>query len=262
MHPYLNIAIKAARQAGKIIIRYMGELDSLKIREKGLNDLVTWVDHTAEDAIIDTIRRAYPTHGILGEESGAHPGDEYTWVVDPLDGTMNYVHGFPCFAVSIGIQHKQQLEHAVIYDPISQDLYTASRGRGAQLNDRRIRVSNRDGLTGALIGSSFPFHNRGQFIDENYDIFKNVFIKCADVRRTGSAALNLAYVASGRLDGFWESGLKPWDMAAGILLVREAGGYVSDFNNDNNCFENGTVIAGTRKVHSDLLDIIQQKKES
>lgn len=260
MHPYLNIAIKAARRAGNIIVRYLDELESLKIQEKGLNDLVTWVDRAAEDDIIETIRKAYPSHAVLGEETGNHPGEEYTWIIDPLDGTMNYIHGFPCFAVSIGIQYKQQIEHAVIYDPLSQDLYTSTRGRGAQLNGRRIRVSKRDTLTGSLIGSSFPFHNRSQFIDEHYEIFKRVFIQCADVRRTGSAALNLAYVASGKLDGFWESGLKPWDMAAGILLVRESGGFVSDFNDENNYFENGTIIAGTRKIRTELLDIIQQKK--
>lgn len=260
MHPYVNIAVMAARRAGKIITRYLEELDTLKVQEKGLNDLVTRVDHAAENAIIEIIQKSYPTHAILGEETGTHPGEEFTWIIDPLDGTMNYIHGFPHFAVSIGIQHKQQIEHAVIYDPLSQDLYTATRGRGAQLNGRRIRVSNREGLEGALIGSSFPYHNRAEFIDEHYDIFKQVFVQCADVRRTGSAALNLAYVASGRLDGFWESGLKPWDVAAGILLVREAGGFVSDFNGENDFFENGTIIAGTRKVRSDLLDIIQQKQ--
>lgn len=259
MHPYVNIAVTAARRAGKIIIRYMEELDSLKIKEKGLNDLVTWVDEAAEKAIIEIIQRSYPSHAILGEETGTHPGEEYTWIIDPLDGTLNYVHGFPQFAVSIGIQYKQHIEHAVIYDPLSQDLYTASRGRGAQLNDRRLRVSNCEGLQGALLGSSFPFHNRSEFVDKHYEIFKEVFVQCADVRRTGSAALNLAYVAAGRLDGFWESGLKPWDIAAGLLLVREAGGFVSDFNGENNFFENGTLIAGTRKVRSDLFDIIQQK---
>jgi myo-inositol-1(or 4)-monophosphatase len=258
MHPYLNIAVKAARRAGKIITRYMEELDTLKIQEKGLNDLVTWVDQAAEQDIIETIHRAYPTHGILGEETGTHPGEDYVWIIDPLDGTMNYVHGFPHFAVSIGIQYKNQIEHAVIYDPLSQDLYTASRGRGAQLNGKRIRVSNRDELAGALIGSSFPYHNRAEFVDQHFNIFKNVFTVCADVRRTGSAALNLAYIASGRLDGFWESGLKPWDIAAGLLLVREAGGYITDYNGEHNSFENGTIIAGTRKVHGELLKIIQK----
>lgn len=259
MHPYLNIAIKAARRAGKIITRYMDEFDSHKTREKGLNDFVTMVDRAAEEDIIQTIQKAYPNHGILGEETGPHPGEEFTWIIDPLDGTMNYVHGFPHYSVSIAIQHKNQIEHGVVYDPITQDLYTASRGRGAQLNEKRIRVSKRNNLEGSLIGSSFPFHHRAQYIDEHYGIFKAVFTRCADVRRLGSAALNLAYTAAGRLDGFWESGLKPWDMAAGILLVKEAGGFVSDFNGDNNSFENGTIIAGTRKVHNELLEIVQNK---
>lgn len=258
MHPCLNIAIKAARRAGKIIARYMDEIDSLKIREKGLNDLVTWVDETAENEIIDTILKAYPSHGILGEETGTHPGTDYTWIIDPLDGTMNYIHGFPQFAVSIGIQHKNLIEHAVVYDPVTQDLYTASRGRGAQLNGKRLRVSKASALEGSLIGSSFPYHNRAQYVDKHFGIFKDVFIRCADVRRTGSAALNLAYVAAGRLDGFWESGLKPWDMAAGVLLVKEAGGFISDFNGDNHYLENGTIIAGNRKIRTELLTIIQR----
>lgn len=259
MHPYVNIAVKAARRAGKVITRYMGEFDTFKTQEKGLNDFVTRIDRAAEDEIIDTIKKAYPHHGILAEESGTHPGEEYIWIIDPLDGTMNYVHGFPHYSVSIAIQYKNQIEHGVVYDPISQDLYTASRGRGAQLNDKRIRVSKSHGLEGALIGSSFPYHNRAQFIDEHYGIFKAVFTRCADVRRLGSAALNLAYTAAGRLDGFWESGLKPWDMAAGVLLVKEAGGFISDFNGDNNFLENGTIIAGTRKVRSELFEIIQSK---
>lgn len=259
MHPYLNIAIKAARRAGKIITRYAEEIDTLKIQEKGVNDLVTWVDHAAENAIIETIQQAYPTHAILGEETGAHPGQEYTWIVDPLDGTMNYIHGFPHYAVSIGIQYKQNIEHAVIYDPLSQDLFTATRGRGAQMNGKRMRVSKQETLTGSLIGSSFPFHHRDKYIDEHLDIFKKVFVQCADVRRTGSAALNLAYTAAGHLDGFWESGLKPWDIAAGVLMVRESGGFISDFNGENNFLENGTIIAGTPKVHLALLEIIQAK---
>lgn len=257
MHPYLNIAVKAARRAGKIITRYMTELETLKIHEKGLNDLVTLVDQAAEHDIIETIRRHYPNHSILGEETGFHPGtDEYVWVIDPLDGTMNYIHGFPHFAVSIAIRYREQIEHAVIYDPLSQDLYTASRGAGAQLNDRRIRVSKHIKLEGTLIGSSFPFHERSKYLDEHFKIFKEVFVRCSDVRRSGSAALNLAYVASGKLDGFWESGLKEWDYAAGILLVREAGGYVTDFNGENN-LETGNLIAGSRKVQAELLKIIQ-----
>lgn len=259
MHPYLNIAIKAARRAGNIITRYLGDIETLKVHEKGLNDLVTLVDQAAEQDIIETIRRAYPEHSILGEETGYHPGkDEYVWVIDPLDGTLNYVHGFPHFAVSIAVKYREQIEHGVVYDPLSQDLYVASRGEGAKLNDRRIRVSKHIKLEGTLIGTSFPFHNRADQVDQHFQIFKEVFIRCSDVRRTGSAALNLAYVAAGKLDGFWESGLKEWDIAAGILLVREAGGYVTDFKGESDYLKSGNIIAGSRKIHAELLKIIDE----
>lgn len=258
MHPLLNIAIKAARRAGNIITRYLGELETLKVHEKGLNDLVTLVDQAAENDIIETIRRAYPNHSILGEETGFHAGtEEFVWVIDPLDGTMNYVHGFPHFAVSIGIKYREHIEHGVVYDPLSQDLYTASRGNGAQLNVRRIRASKHSSLAGTLIGTSFPFHDRPKYLDQHFKIFKEVFTRCADVRRTGSAALNLAYIAAGKLDGFWESGLKEWDMAAGVLLVKEAGGFVSDFKGENNYMSSGNIVAGSRKVHAEILEIIK-----
>lgn len=259
-HPYLNIAINAALKAGKIITRHLEQLDKLTIFEKGRNDLVTMVDKSAEEVIIETIYKAYPNHSILGEESGRHPGNEFTWVIDPLDGTMNYIHGFPQFAVSIGIKMKDHLEHGVIYDPLSQDLYTASRGRGAHLNNRRIRVSERTDLNGALIGSAFPFHDRDAKPHgvPHLEILQEIFTKGSDVRRIGSAALNLAYVASGKLDGFWESDLKEWDIAAGALIVREAGGFVSDFNGENDFLESGSIIAGTRKVHTELLQIIKR----
>jgi len=263
MHPYINIAVRAARKAGTTIIRYMERLDALKIYEKGVNDFVTVVDKAAEADIIEIIQKAYPDHAILGEETGEHPGNEspYTWVIDPLDGTMNYIHGFPQFAVSIGILYKGQIEHGVIYDPLSQDLYTASRGEGAQLNAKRIRVSTRKSLEGALIGSSFPFSDRETpQLDYHVDIFKKVFLQCGDVRRIGSAALNLAYIASGRLDGFWESHLKPWDIAAGVILVREAGGYVSDFVGEQHFLESGEIIAGNRKIYTELAQIIQNQK--
>lgn len=257
MHPYLNIAIKAALRAGKIITRYMGQIETLNIREKRKNDLVTLVDQAAENDIIDTIRRAYPNHNILGEETGYHAGqDEFVWVIDPLDGTMNYVHGVPHFAVSIGVKYREQVEHAVVYDPISQDLFTASRGGGAQLNDRRIRVSKYASLEDTLIATSFPYFNRIEELEDFYRTFKEVFTRCADIRHMGSAALNLAYVAAGRLDGFFESGLKEWDISAGTLLVREAGGYVSDFKGENGFFESGNIIAAPRKVHAELLNIV------
>ncbi|HQY22911.1 MAG TPA: inositol monophosphatase family protein [Gammaproteobacteria bacterium] len=260
MHPYLNIAITAARLAGKIITRHMDQLHKLTIFEKGVNDLVTMVDKSAEEAIIETIYKAYPNHSILGEESGHHPGNEFTWVIDPLDGTMNYVHGFPQFAVSIAVKLKDHLEHAVVYDPLSQDLYTASRGCGAHLNNRRIRVTDRADLNGALIGSDFPYHDRNAKPHgvPHLEILQEIFHKGSDVRRIGSAALSLAYVAAGKLDGFWESDLNPWDIAAGALIVREAGGFVSDFNGENGFLESGNIVAGTRKVHTELLQIIKK----
>jgi myo-inositol-1(or 4)-monophosphatase len=260
MHPYLNIAVNAALRAGKIITRQFEQLDKLTIYEKGLNDLVTMVDKAAEETIMESIYKAYPNHSILGEESGFHPGNEFTWVIDPLDGTMNYVHGFPQFAVSIGIKHKDHLEHGVVYDPLSQDLYTATRGGGAYLNNRRIRVSERADLKGALIGSALPFHDRDATPHgiAHLEMLQEIFMKGADLRKIGSAALNLAYVASGKLDGFWESHLKEWDIAAGALIVREAGGFVSDFNGENGFLESGNIVAGTRKVHTELLQIINQ----
>lgn len=271
MHPYLNIAVKAARLAGSIITRHLEQLDSTKVFEKGYNDFVTVVDKAAEDAIIDTIYKAYPNHAILGEETGAHPGNpqdnsnDCVWVIDPLDGTMNYVHGFPQFAVSIGIKQKGQVEHAVVYDPVTQDLYTASRGCGAQLNNRRIRASRLSGLENALIGTAFPFQHRQRKLEyskdshwqQHLEILRIVQARCSDTRKVGSAALNLAYVASGRLDGYWEPGLKEWDIAAGTLLVKEAGGFVTDFEGDNNFLESGNVVCGARKVYTELLQIIQ-----
>jgi myo-inositol-1(or 4)-monophosphatase len=269
MHPYLNIAVRAARLAGTIITRHLEQLDSSKIFEKGLNDFVTIVDKSAEEAIIDTIYKAYPHHGILAEETGEHPGNEYVWVIDPLDGTMNYVHGFPQFAVSIAVKYKGQLEHGVIYDPISQDLYTATRGAGAQVNNRRIRASNLLSLENALIGMAFPFQHRQRNMEyskdprwsQHLEILRTVQARCSDTRKVGCASLNLAYVAAGRLDGYWEPGLKEWDIAAGALIAREAGAFVSDFNGEANYLDNGDIIAGGRKIHQELLQIIQKGSE-
>lgn len=266
MHPYLNIAIRAARLAGNIITRHLELLDSSKVFEKGLNDFVTVVDRAAEEAIIDTIYKAYPNHGILGEETGYHSGDDYVWVIDPLDGTMNYVHGFPQFAVSIAIKYKDQIEHGVIYDPISQDLYTATKGAGAQVNNRRIRVSNLNNLDTALIGTAFPFQHRKQGTEysraphwqQHLEVLREVQARCSDTRKIGCASLNLAYVAAGRLDGYWEPNLKEWDIAAGVLLVKEAGGYVSDFNGQNDFLHSGDILAGSRKVHAELLQILNK----
>ncbi len=253
MHPYLNTAVQAARRAGKIICRYYEQMDASKVSEKGLCDLVTIADKAAEAAIIDTLLKAYPGHGIVAEESGVHPGNDLTWIIDPLDGTMNFVHGFPQFAVSIALKHGNHIEHAVVYDPLSHDLFTASRGAGAQLNDRRIRVSNQEHLRNALIGCEVNCYRSKSENLELLKIIETVFEKGGDTRKNGSAALNLAYVAAGRLDGFLEPGLKEWDIAAGVLLVREAGGFVSDLEGGNAFLETGDIIAGTRKIHGELL---------
>jgi len=258
MQPLLNIAVDAARRAGKIITQHYEQLDSSKVSEKGLRDLVTTVDKAAERKIIETIQKAYPDHSILAEESGEHPGNEFTWIIDPLDGTMNYVHGFPQFAVSIGLKIKDHIDHAVIYDPLSQDLYTASRGDGAQLNNRRIRVSQQDNLRNSLIGCYSDYYTK-ELKKVHLNVTNKISDKGADTRKNGSAALNLAYVASGRLDGFWESGLKAWDRAAGILLVREAGGFVTDYDGENGCFSKENIIAGTRRIHEELLKTIQEE---
>ena len=259
MHPYLNIAVRAARLAGTVVMRHFDNLDKLVIEEKGQNDFVTQADKSAENIIIDTIQKAYPNHGILGEENGYIAGNEFTWIIDPIDGTTNYSHGFPQFAISIAIKLKNQIEHAVVFDPFNQDLYTATRGAGAQLNNRRIRISRKDSLKHALIGTALPSakHNKKTALQKSFNILQTLFEQNADFREVGSAALNLAYVASGRLDGFFESGLKEWDVAAGILLVREAGGFVSDFYGQTDHLEDGHIIAGTRKVHAALLELVK-----
>ncbi|NOZ54939.1 MAG: inositol-1-monophosphatase [Gammaproteobacteria bacterium] len=257
MHPMLNIAIRAARNAGNIIVRSMDHIDRLHITVKAENDFVTEVDRAAEKEIIRTLRKAYPNHGILAEESGQQVGnDENLWIIDPLDGTTNFLHGFPQFAVSIALQHKGRIEQAVVYDPLRQELFTASRGRGALLNDRRIRVSAKRDLNGALLGTGFPFKQQ-HYLDSYIETFKALFPMTAGIRRAGSAALDLAYVAAGRLDGFWEIGLQKWDMAAGALLIQEAGGFVSDFGGDNDYLSTGNVVAANPKLMKPLLATIQ-----
>jgi myo-inositol-1(or 4)-monophosphatase len=244
MHPMLNIAVRAAREAGNIIARSFPHVDSLVVDTKASNDFVTDVDRMAEQAIIQVIRKHYPDHAILAEESGQLKGnEEYLWIIDPLDGTTNFLHGFPQFAVSIALQFRGKLDQAVIYDPISQELYTASRGSGAQLNGRRIRVTNRKTLDGALLGTGFPF-KRQELLDTYLCTFKALSANTAGIRRPGSAALDLAYVAAGRMDGFWEFDLKPWDMAAGALLVMEASGKVGDFAAGEEYLQSGNIIAG------------------
>jgi Archaeal fructose-1,6-bisphosphatase and related enzymes of inositol monophosphatase family len=256
MHPALNIAIRAARTAGSIITRYIDRVDTLSISEKDCNDFVTEVDRLAERAIIEVLRKAYPTHGIRAEESGVHGSEETVWIIDPLDGTTNFIHGFPMFSVSIALQHRGCLEQAVIYDPMRQELFTASRGAAARLDERRIRVSRRQGLEGALLGTGFPFRTQ-RHLDTYLNMFRALLSSTAGIRRAGSAALDLAYVACGRLDGFWEIGLKEWDVAAGALLIQEAGGIVTDFAGDHDYLTTGNVIAATPRVHQAMLKTIQ-----
>lgn len=257
MHPMLNIAIRAARSAGDLIARSLEKLDTLTISQKGKNDFASEVDKLAEQEIIRILQKAYPHHAVLAEESGLHAGNqEFVWVIDPLDGTTNFLHGFPQFAVSIALQHSGRMEQAVVYDPLRQELFTATRGSGAMLNNRRIRVSRQNALEGSLLGTGFPFKSQ-QHLDAYLGIFRDLFKDAAGIRRAGAAALDLAYVACGRLDGFWEIGLKKWDMAAGLLLIQEAGGLVSDFENNHHYFQTGNLIAATPRLHPIMYDIIQ-----
>jgi myo-inositol-1(or 4)-monophosphatase len=252
-NPIVNIAIRAARAAGNIITRALDRLDTIQVSQKRPNDYVTEIDQKAEQEIIKIIHKAYPSHAILGEESGEIAGDDYTWIIDPLDGTRNFIHGFPQFAVSIAITHKGKIQHGVIYDPLRQELFTASRGKGAQLNDRRIRVSKHHQLADCLLGTGFPYHRSEADIDAYAGAFKAIMPLCGDIRRAGAATLDLAYVACGRLDGFWELGLKPWDIAAGALLIKEAGGLVCDFNGGEDYLNSGNIIAANPKVLKLLL---------
>jgi len=226
MQPLLNIAVRAARRAGDIIVRAIPRLEAVEVHSKGRNDYVTEVDRAAEADIIETIRRLHPDHAILAEESGASGDSEVVWIIDPLDGTTNFMHGFPTFAVSIGVQVRGRMEHAVVFDPMRQEMFTASRGEGSQCDGRKIRVSKQTTLEGSLIATGFPFRADSPWLDEYLAMQKAVMVKAAGLRRPGAAALDLAYVAAGRCDGFWEMGLKPWDTAAGTLLITEAGGRV------------------------------------
>ena len=254
MHPMLNIAVRAARRAGAIINRAALDSGGLQIRSKQANDFVTEVDRAAEAAIIDAVQKSYPDHAILGEESGAIESakQEYRWIIDPLDGTTNFIHGFPQYCVSIGVEHRGSLAHGVVYDPVRNELFTASKGRGAFLNDRRMRVSKCLKLQDALIGTGFPFKEMTR-ADLYLKQLRALMEKSSGVRRAGAAALDLAYVACGRLDAFWELGLMPWDMAAGVLLIQEAGGLVGDLDGDQGFMESGDLCAATPKIFSPLL---------
>ena len=256
MHPILTIATNAARRAGNIITRNMDQVQGLTITNKGKNDFVTEVDRQAEAEIIQVIRKAYPDHGILAEESGHQKGDEYLWIIDPLDGTTNFLHGFPQFAVSIALSRRDRLEQAVVYDPLRNELFTASRGTGALCNNKRLRVSKARGLDSALLGTGFPF-KQPQHLDSYLLMFKRLLPQTTGIRRAGSAALDLAYVAAGRLDGFWEIGLQRWDMAAGALLVQEAGGMVSDFSGCEEFMDSGNIVCGNPRISQAILQNLQ-----
>ncbi len=254
MHPMLNIAVRAARRAGSIINRAALDSGGLQVKAKRANDFVTEIDRAAEAAIIEVVQKAYPDHAILAEESGLIHSEkqEYRWIIDPLDGTTNFIHGFPQYCVSIGVEHRGKLAHGVVYDPARNELFTASQGRGAFLNDRRIRVSKCQKLQDGLIGTGFPFKELAR-ADRYLKQLRNLMQNSSGVRRAGAAALDLAYVACGRLDGFWELGLSPWDMAAGALLIQEAGGLVGDLQGDQGFMESGDVCAATPKIFSPLL---------
>jgi myo-inositol-1(or 4)-monophosphatase len=251
----LNIAVKAARRAGNIIVRASDNLDALTVRHKSLNDLVSEVDRAAEESIIETLRSAYPDHAILAEESGATGDSEHVWIIDPLDGTTNFLHGFPVYCVSIALAHKGVVQHGVVYDPTRNDLFTASRGGGAFLNERRIRVARRDRLIDCLLATGFPFR-MFDHVDAYVAMMKDFMQKSAGIRRPGAAALDLANVAAGRMDGFWEIGLSPWDMAAGALMVQEAGGLVGDLQGNEGWLESGQIVAANPRIFPQMLQII------
>jgi myo-inositol-1(or 4)-monophosphatase len=258
LHPMLNVAVKAARAAGALINRASLDLDLIKVNTKSPNDFVTEVDQAAEQAIIEVLLTAYPGHGILAEESGRTHGakdSDYLWIIDPLDGTTNFIHGFPVYAVSIGLAVKGQVQQAVVYDPTRNDLFYASKGRGAFLNDKRLRVSKRNRMNDALIGTGFPFR-KGDNFKRYVEMFEAVMTQCAGLRRPGAAALDLCYVAAGYYDGFFETGLSPWDIAAGSLMITEAGGLVGNFTGDADYLYQREVVAGNPKIFAQLVPLL------
>ncbi|HXE76699.1 MAG TPA: inositol monophosphatase family protein [Rhodanobacter sp.] len=254
--PAVTIAARAARAAGNIILRYMNRIDALHVVEKHQLDFVSEVDKLAEKEIIRELRRAYPEHAILAEESGATGKNPLTWVIDPLDGTHNYLRGIPHFCVSIALLEKGVPVHGVVFDPLRDELYTASRGDGAVLNDRRLRVSRRESLDGALIATGFPYRQR-EHLDAQLAMTRALLERAEDIRRTGSAALDLAYCAAARFDGYFETGLKPWDLAAGVLLVQEAGGQYGDFSGREGIPASGNLIAGNHHLVQGMTEVIR-----
>ena len=255
--PMLNIAIAAAREAGDIIVRQMDHVSSMQVDIKGQNDFVSDVDHAAEQSILEAIYKAYPQHEILAEESGAFGQHAYQWIIDPLDGTTNYLHGCPQFAVSIAVRHRGRIIHGVVYDPLRQEMFSASRGYGARLNDRRIRVGRQRYLAQALLGTGLPFRNLEHRLDACLSTLGTLCSTAAGVRCFSAASLDLAWVACGRLDGFWECELQPWDMAAGLLLIRESGGMATTLRRHEDCLQSGEVVAGNPDVHDQLCKRLQ-----
>ncbi|HEY7867425.1 MAG TPA: inositol-1-monophosphatase [Psychromonas sp.] len=259
MHPMLNIAIRAARNAGKVIVKGYENLEAVEVEEKSLNDYVSSVDKEAEVAIIGTLRKSFPDHCIIAEESGADEGKDkdYQWIIDPLDGTTNFIHGIPHFAVSIALKIKGRTEVGVVFDPIRNELFSAVKGQSAQINGYRTRTNSVAKLSGTLLATGFPFKQKHH--TETYlNIFRDFFMDVADMRRSGSAALDLAYVAAGRMDGFWEFGLKPWDIAAGEILVKESGAMMTDFNGGNDHMKSGNVVAANPKLLKEMLTVIRK----
>ena len=258
LHPMLNVAVKAARAAGAIINRAALDVEAVRISQKQVNDFVTEVDHASEAVIIETLLTAYPGHGILAEESGSEHGNknsDHIWIIDPLDGTTNFIHGFPVYCVSIALAVRGKVEQAVIFDPSRNDLFTATKGRGAFMNDRRLRVSKRTRLSDSLIGTGFPFR-KGDNFKRYVKMFEQVMQSCAGLRRPGAAALDLCYVAAGYYDGFFETGLNPWDVAAGSLIITEAGGLIGNFTGDSDYLFQREVVAGNPKVYGQLVQIL------
>ena len=258
MHPMLSTAVKAARRAGSIINRGARDLDRLTITTKGPKDFVSEVDRAAETAIVETLLATYPDHAILAEEGtakDANAGAEYLWIIDPLDGTTNFLHGFPQYCVSIAVRHKGQVTQGVVYDPVRNDLFTATRGRGAFLNDHRMRVSRRQHLKDCLIGTGFPYRD-GADLEAYVAMMRAMMSATTGIRRPGAAALDLAYVAAGYYDGFWEIGLNPWDVAAGSLLITEAGGLVGDLEGENQYLFGGEVIAANPRIFAQIVNLL------
>ncbi len=257
-HPVLNIAIGAAQIAGDLMRRELPRLATIPVARKARHDYVSEIDKTCEAEIVREIKRFHPDHAFLGEEGGREGESDFVWIIDPLDGTTNYLHGIPHFAVSIALQVKGRTEHAVVYDPVRDEIFSASRGRGALLNNTRMRVSDRVSLESAIVATAFPFRRRGM-MPVYTGIFSDVYRKIEDIRRCGAAALDLAWVAAGRLDGYFEIGLEPWDLAAGTLLVREAGGVVTDFSGGDQVETSDSVLAAPYKLITPLRRIIEPR---